>query len=34
MTDMKSDVVDHFKATLRGPLLQPGDPDYDGARTI
>jgi len=34
MTDMKSDVVDHFKATLRGPLLQPGDPDYDGARTL
>lgn len=34
MTDMKSDVVDHFKATLRGPLLQPGDPDYDGARSI
>jgi FAD/FMN-containing dehydrogenase len=34
MTDMKSDVVDHFKATLRGPLLQPGDPDYDDARTL
>lgn len=34
MTDMKSDVVDHFKATLRGPLLQPGDAGYDAARTI
>jgi len=34
MTGMKSDVVDHFKSTLRGPLLQPGDPDYDAARTI
>ena len=34
MTDMKSDVVEHFRATLRGPLLQPGDPDYDGARSI
>jgi FAD/FMN-containing dehydrogenase len=34
MTDMKSDVVDHFKTTLRGPLLRAGDPDYDTARTI
>jgi FAD/FMN-containing dehydrogenase len=31
MTNMKSDVVDSFKATLRGPLLQPGEPGYDGA---
>jgi FAD/FMN-containing dehydrogenase len=31
---MKSDVVDGFKATLRGPVLQPGDPDYDSARAI
>jgi len=34
MTDMKSDVVEHFRTTLRGPLLQPGDPDYDAARSI
>jgi FAD/FMN-containing dehydrogenase len=34
MTDMKSDVVDHFKTTLRGPLLKPGDPEYDTARMI
>jgi FAD/FMN-containing dehydrogenase len=34
MTDMRSDVVDHFRTTLRGPLLRAGDPDYDTARTI
>jgi FAD/FMN-containing dehydrogenase len=34
MTDMKSDVVDHFRTTLRGPLLLSGDPEYDTARTI
>lgn len=34
MTDMKSDVVEHFKATLRGDLLRPGDAGYDGARAI
>jgi FAD/FMN-containing dehydrogenase len=34
MTDMKSDVVDHFRTTLRGPLLLSGDPEYDSARTI
>jgi len=34
MTDMKSDVVEHFRSTLRGALLQPGDPDYDAARSI
>jgi FAD/FMN-containing dehydrogenase len=34
MTDMKSDVVDHFRTMLRGPLLQSGDPDYDSARSI
>jgi FAD/FMN-containing dehydrogenase len=34
MTDMKSGVVEDFKATLRGPLLQPGEPDYDTARAI
>jgi FAD/FMN-containing dehydrogenase len=34
MTNMRSEVVDRFKATLRGRLLQPGMPDYDGARTI
>jgi FAD/FMN-containing dehydrogenase len=34
MTSMKSEVVDGLKAMLRGPVLQPGDPDYDAARTI
>src|SRR5687768_7715144 len=26
--------VQAFAATLRGPLIQPGDPGYDPARTI
>jgi FAD/FMN-containing dehydrogenase len=34
MTQMKNEVVDAFRATLRGPVLQPGDPDYDGARAL
>jgi FAD/FMN-containing dehydrogenase len=34
MTNLKSDVVDNFKSTLRGSLLQPGDAGYDSARVI
>lgn len=34
MTNMKNDVVDAFKATLRGPVLQPGEPGYDDARAV
>jgi FAD/FMN-containing dehydrogenase len=34
MTDMRSEVVAGFKATMRGPVLQPGDPGYDEARSI
>ncbi|MCS0587810.1 FAD-binding oxidoreductase [Massilia norwichensis] len=34
MTNMKNEVVDAFKATLREPVLQPGDPGYDDARAI
>lgn len=34
MTNMKNEVVDAFKATLRGPVLRPGDPGYDDARSI
>lgn len=34
MTNMKNEVVDAFKTTLRGPVLQPGDPGYDDARAI
>jgi FAD/FMN-containing dehydrogenase len=34
MTNMKNEVVAAFKATLRGPVLQPGDPGYDDARAI
>jgi FAD/FMN-containing dehydrogenase len=26
--------VQEFAAALRGPLIQPGDPDYDAARTV
>jgi FAD/FMN-containing dehydrogenase len=34
MTKLNADVVDQFKSTLRGPLLQPDDADYDRARAI
>jgi FAD/FMN-containing dehydrogenase len=31
---MKNEVVEAFRATLRGPVLLPGDPGYDEARAI
>jgi FAD/FMN-containing dehydrogenase len=31
---MKNEVVEAFKATLRGPVMLPGDPGYDEARAI
>jgi FAD/FMN-containing dehydrogenase len=34
MTDMNTGVVEHFRTTLRGPLLQPGEPEYDTARRL
>jgi FAD/FMN-containing dehydrogenase len=34
MTNLKTDVVDQFRATLRGSLLLPGDPEYDTARQL
>ena len=34
MTTMNSEVVAGFRAALRGPVLQPGDPDYDAARMV
>jgi FAD/FMN-containing dehydrogenase len=34
MTDMRSEVVAGFRATLRGPVLLPADPGYDEARRI
>jgi FAD/FMN-containing dehydrogenase len=34
MTQMKPEVLDGLKAALRGPVLRPGDPDYDGARQV
>jgi FAD/FMN-containing dehydrogenase len=34
MTNMKNEVVDAFKTTLRGTVLQPGNPGYDEARAI
>jgi FAD/FMN-containing dehydrogenase len=34
MTQMKPDVLDGLRAALRGPVLLPGDPDYDGARQV
>lgn len=34
MNGLKSEVLDNFKSTLRGQLLQEGDDGYDTARTI
>jgi FAD/FMN-containing dehydrogenase len=34
MTKLQEDVVDQFRSTLRGNLLQPGDPGYDSARAL
>ena len=34
MPNMTSDVIDKFKATLRGQLIQPDTPGYDDARKI
>jgi FAD/FMN-containing dehydrogenase len=34
MTHMKSEVIEGFRAGLRGALLQPGDAGYDAARSI
>ncbi|HTN65722.1 MAG TPA: FAD-binding oxidoreductase [Burkholderiaceae bacterium] len=34
MLNLKNEVVDQFKSTLRGPLLRPDEPGYDQARSI
>jgi FAD/FMN-containing dehydrogenase len=34
MTGMKNEVIDGFRAALRGPLSLPGDPGYDEGRTV
>jgi FAD/FMN-containing dehydrogenase len=34
MTNLNAEAVDQFRSTLRGNLLQPGDPGYDGARAL
>lgn len=34
MTSMKSEVIEQFKSSLRGQLLQPSDTGYDDARKI
>jgi FAD/FMN-containing dehydrogenase len=34
MTGLKNEVLAGLRAALRGPLWQPGDPEYDAARTI
>lgn len=34
MTSMKTDVIDNFKSTIRGNLLQPDDAEFDEARKI
>ena len=31
---LKSEALDGFRATLKGPLLAPGSPDYDDARSV
>jgi FAD/FMN-containing dehydrogenase len=33
-TAVANDAIDTLRAALRGPLLLPGEPDYDRARTI
>jgi FAD/FMN-containing dehydrogenase len=34
MTGMKNEVIDGFRAALRGPLFEPGDPGYDDGRMV
>lgn len=34
MAGLTTEILDNFKSTLRGPVLQTGDSDYDTARTI
>lgn len=34
MAGLATEIVDNFKSTLRGPVLQAGDEDYDTARSI
>jgi FAD/FMN-containing dehydrogenase len=34
MMQLKPEVLDGLAAALRGPVLRPGDPDYDAARRI
>jgi FAD/FMN-containing dehydrogenase len=34
MFNLTTEVVKQFEATLRGPLLRPGEPEYDRARSI
>ena len=33
-TVIAAEAIDIFKASVRGAVIQPGDPGYDGARTI
>jgi FAD/FMN-containing dehydrogenase len=34
MTELSTEKIEQFEAALRGPLLRPGEPDYDRARAI
>src|SRR5205823_5302778 len=34
MTKLSTEVIEKFEATLRGPLLRPGEPEYDRVRAI
>jgi FAD/FMN-containing dehydrogenase len=34
MTSLNNEVLDGLRAGLRGPLWQPGDPEYDDARRV
>jgi len=34
LNDHDGEVIAGFAANLRGPLLRPGDADYDAGRTL
>ena len=34
VADVPDEVTQAWAATMRGPVLRPGDPDYDAARSV